>query len=250
MQNQEQVLQVKLLMKELNLNNISEYGFDLSEKEGMSYLDYIEYILSEEKRLRIIKRNERRLRTGNVPIKEYDPYVEGINRIALDRILTLEFVGRRSNIIIYGQCQTGKTSLASELARKVINQNANVYYINVCDLIRMLQNRDLTANKRKLDYMATSEMLIIDEFLYTALERDELTAIFRFLSTINEFVSIVLITNRYFDEWIDLSDDELLMQSLIERITSDCEVFKTQQLENVFIPPRKLGTRGKRTKKK
>ena len=76
-----------------------------------------------------------------------------------------------------------------------------VYYIKYCDLMEILFSKDTNpTSKRKYDHIMTSDMIIIDELLYTGISSDELTTLFRFIFTINGVASIVVVTNRYFDE--------------------------------------------------
>jgi len=233
------IYSIRLLMRELNLNNIAANEFHLHENSEMSQLEFLEYILSEEQRMRKLKKHERRLRQGNIPQLEYDITVDGINKEQLNRILTLGFTETYGNLIIVGQCRTGKTSLASSLGQRMILREKIVYYVKYYDLMDILYTRATSpAAKRKYDYIMTSDMIIIDEVLYTGITGEDLTALFRFVSSVNDIASIVIITNRYFDEWLDASEDEFLMQTLIERLLGDCEIFKTQTLQSDLLPTR------------
>ena len=100
------IYSIRLLMRELNLNNIAANEFHLHENSEMSQLEFLEYILSEEQRMRKLKKHERRLRQGNIPQLEYDITVDGINKEQLNRILTLGFTETCGNLIIVGQCRT------------------------------------------------------------------------------------------------------------------------------------------------
>lgn len=233
------IYSLRALMRELNLNNIAANEFKLCENTDMSQLEFLEYILSEEQRIRLIKKNARRLRQGNVPQLQYNINVDGVNKEQLDRIMNLKFAETYGNLIIIGQCRTGKTSLAASLGTRMILRGKIVYYIKYYDLMEILFSKDTNpTSKRKYDYIMTSDMIIIDELLYTGISSDELTTLFRFISTINGVASIVVVTNRYFDEWLDASDDEFLMQTLIERLIGDCEIFKTQIVQNDLLPTR------------
>ncbi len=231
---------VKVLARKLNLHNISQPGYKLDEAEDMSQLEYLEYILTEEQRMRSAKKHEKLLRQGHIPELTYDRTVQGINKEQLNRLMTLGFTETFSNLVIVGQCRTGKTSLASFLAELVIGENETAYYIKLNDLLDVLANKNASpAAKRKYEYMMTSTMVIIDEFLYTSINNAEQVLLFRFISAINDGTSLVLITNRFFDEWLDAAEDEFLMQTMIERLLGDCEVFKTQPLKNEFFPIRR-----------
>lgn len=230
---------IKILMRQLNLNNVGAPDFILKEDESMSRLGYLEFILNEEQRMRTEKKYQRRLRQGNIPPLVYNSKVSGINVEQLNRILTLGFTESRGNLIIIGQCRTGKTALASTLAENFISHNQAVYYIKIYDLIEILADRSTSpAAERKYEYMLSSGMIIIDEFLYTGITDTDLALLFRFISMVNDLSSIVIITNRYFDEWLDATEDEFLMQTLIERLIGDCEVFRTQPLKNELLPTR------------
>lgn len=241
---------IRVLMRELNLNNVCAPSFELENNPNMSNLEYLEYVLSEEQRMRVQKKYERRMRQGNIPLGSYDKTVNGINKEQLNRILTLGFTHGNENLIIIGQCRTGKTALAATLAESLITQNEVVYYVKLYDLLEILANKSVSpAGKRKYDYMMTSKMVIVDEFLYTSISNSELVQLFRFLSALNECASIVIITNRYLDEWLDAAEDEFQMQTLMERLLGNCEVFRTQALKEDLLPERTPKRKPGRSKK-
>lgn len=243
------VYRVRILMRKLNLNNVCDPSFELKEDESMSQLEFLEHVLSEEQRLRAIKKFDRRLRQGNIPSMTYNQKISGINKEQLNRILTLGFTETNRNLVIIGQCRTGKTSLAALLSEMMISRNEVVYYIKIFDLLDILANRNASpAAKRKYDYMMSSKMVVIDEFLYTSISNAEQVLLFRFISAINDVTSLLIVTNRFFDEWLDAAEDEFLMQTMIERLLGDCEVFKTQVLQNDLLPTR--SPKKKQTKKK
>ena len=132
-----------------------------------------------------------------------------------------------------------KNIACSFVGARMILRGKIVYYIKYYDLMEILFSKDTNpTSKRKYDYIMTSDMIIIDELLCTGISSDEFTTLFRFISTINGVASIVAVTNRYFDEWLDASGDEFLMQTLIERLLGDCEIFKTQVVQNDLLTTR------------
>ena len=136
-----------------------------------------------------------------VAVHNYRDNVDGVNKEQLDRIMDLKFTETYGNLIIIGQCRTGKTSLAASLGTRMILRGKIVYYIKYCDLMEILFSKDTNpTSKRKYDHIMRSDMIIIDELLYTGISSDELTTLFRFIFTINGVASIVVVTNRYFDE--------------------------------------------------
>ena len=155
------IYSLRMLMKELNLNNIAANEFHLHENEEMSQLEFLEYILSEEQRMRKLKKHERRLRQGNIPMLEYDVTADGINRDQLNNILTLGFTETNGNLIVVGQCRTGKTSLAASLGQRMILREKIVYYVKYYDLMDILFTKATSpAAKRKYDYIMTSDSLL------------------------------------------------------------------------------------------
>ena len=92
-------------MKKLNLNNIADPGFEITGHDEMSNLDFLEYVLREEQRLRLIKRNERRLKQGNVPIKAFNTESYNSNYPGFQSIMSLEFMNTFGNLVIFGQCR-------------------------------------------------------------------------------------------------------------------------------------------------
>ncbi|GAE88486.1 ATP-binding protein [Acetivibrio straminisolvens] len=52
----------------------------------------------------------------------------------------------------------------------------------------------------------------------------ELQVFYRAVTFLNETRSIIFITNRELSAWIDAAEDKHLFQTLLDRITANCQI--------------------------
>ena len=66
-------------------------------------------------------------------------------------------------------------------------------------------------------------MIIIDDMMYARITDEELMNFYHAIMLLNETRSIVIITNRELSAWGQGGNDSHLMQTLIERLSSNSQ---------------------------
>ena len=81
-------------------------------------------------------------------------------------------------------------------------------------------NQKLKDNKQNAEYnkLKNADVIIIDDFLYLNIKDSDLELIYKSLIFFNESRSLILITNRKPDEFIEAANDKHIMNTLIERL--------------------------------
>ena len=74
--------------------------------------------------------------------------------------------------------------------------------------------------------MLDCSVIIIDDVMYANILPDDLPVFYRAVSFLNESRSIVIITNRELSAWISAAEDTHLMQTLVDRITSNSQIIR------------------------
>ena len=74
--------------------------------------------------------------------------------------------------------------------------------------------------------MQECDLIIIDDVFYVEPTRVELQAFYRVISFLNETRSIIFITNRELSAWIDAAEDKHLCQTLLDRMTVNCQIVR------------------------
>ena len=211
----------------LNLQNLAHGYIDLN-RETVSNLDYLDYILSAELELRgqaAIKRNKN---ASRLPDKLFDPekLKPGI-AWQVEQLETLSWIDEEQNIVIIGKCDTGKTTLAAHIGQMALSKKESVYYCNIEEFLRVVRNKDSSRKTKKIyRYMLNCSVIIIDDVMYASITPEDLPVFYRAVSFLNETRSLIIITNRELSAWISAAEDTHLMQTLVDRITANIQIIR------------------------
>ena len=211
----------------LNLQNLAHGYIDLN-RETVSNLDYLDYILSAELELRgqaAIKRNKN---ASRLPDKLFDPekLKPGI-AWQVEQLETLSWIDEEQNIVIIGKCDTGKTTLAAHIGQMALSKKESVYYCNIEEFLRVVRNKDSSRKTKKIyRYMLNCSVIIIDDVMYASITPEDLPVFYRAVSFLNETRSLIIITNRELSAWISAAEDTHLMQTLVDRITANSQIIR------------------------
>ena len=211
----------------LNLQNLAHGYIDLN-RETVSNLDYLDYILSAELELRgqaAIKRNKN---ASRLPDKLFDPekLKPGI-AWQVEQLETLSWIDEEQNIVIIGKCDTGKTTLAAHIGQMALSKKESVYYCNIEEFLRVVRNKDSSRKTKKIyRYMLNCSVIIIEDVMYASITPEDLPVFYRAVSFLNETRSLIIITNRELSAWISAAEDTHLMQTLVDRITANSQIIR------------------------
>ena len=216
------------LARKLNLQNIAHGYIELEEKPDMNNLEYLSLILSQEVEMREEKAFVKREKESKLPYREFikAKVNDGI-AWQIDRLETLQWLEDTQNLIIIGKCDTGKTSLASHLGRKALENGERVSYVKISRLLEILDRKDRVDKFARLFRRLTqSSLVIIDDMMYTRIPDEELPRLYYALNFLNETRSIVIITNRELSTWAEGTEDGHMMETLIARLTAGSQIIR------------------------
>lgn len=211
----------------LNLQNLARGRIDI-EKEAVSNVDYLDYILSQELELRSRAAVARHDRASRLPQREYDAkYLKPGIAWQVEQLKTLDWIREEQNIVIIGRCDIGKTTLATHIGRIAIGGKEGVYYCKIEEFLRVIKNHDRSAKTARIyRYITECSVIIIDDVMYANILPEDLPLFYRAISFLNEARSLVIITNRELSAWIDAAEDTHLMQTLVDRITANSQIIR------------------------
>ena len=196
---------VRELSKQLKLVKIAdvlpEYTRQASQA-GMSLLEYLENLLSQEAAFRHEKMVKYRIGSSKLPFRkslsEYDfSFPDRINKQKVLDLFDLSFVQRKSNAVFIGPTGVGKTHLSVALGFAACEANIPTRFTTAMDMVNHLTAAiaDHTFI-HKLKQYTRSKLLIIDELGYLPIDRKGADLVFQVVSSRYETGSIVLTTNR------------------------------------------------------
>lgn len=219
------ISEIKEIAKLLNLSNLAKGKIDLNA-DYKNKLDYLEYVLREELTYRKKTRIKNNKEISSLPnIKFNKSYlVDGV-KWQIKEIEKLKFIEEDRNIIITGSCGTGKTALSAEIGNVALDKGYKVVYRHFDDCL-FIVNQKLKDNKQTAEYnkLKNADVIIIDDFLYLNIKDSDLEIIYKSLIFFNESRSLILISNRKPDEFIEAANDKHILNTLIERLKGNSHI--------------------------
>jgi len=217
---------IREMARLLGIQVIADKKFDLKESENN--LDYLQFVF--EKELDARRRNSiaKIRKASNLPKLAFNSerLDEGI-RYQVSNLLSCNWIEQSKNLLVVGECITGKTTVAAHLAEGAIDKGFKVFYLKLDEMLLVINNKDtLKKAKATFNKIRNIDLLVLDEFFYLDQSREDLALIYKTLMGINETTSIIFISNREPSDWIAGAEDKYTMQLLIQRAIASSDVVK------------------------
>jgi len=154
----------------------------------------------------------------------FDFRESAVNETQIRQLHAGEYLASARNIVFVDGTGTGKTHLATALARQVIVQGKRARFYSVVDLVNQL---DAEKREGRAGRLATrllhQHAIVLDELGYLPFAQDGGALLFHLISKLYERVSLIVTTNLTSGEWSKTSISEDCSCSL-ERCSSSGSV--------------------------
>lgn len=251
----------RLLLDHLNTLKIAPAGQTLdnlltqAEQEGWSPLEFAHRLLgglANQRRERAIERRIHDAGFGEVCLLErFDwKFERTVLRPQIEELASGDFIRRQCNLVLVGQSGVGKSFLLRALGRCGCVHGFRVKYFTSAVLLTKLAASlaDQTL-PRKIRQLASYDLLIIDEFGFDRIERQEhpesANLLYKVLDARNQKKSTALATNVDFDAWGDYLGDPPLAMAFLDRLVDRAVILKINGKS--YRASRSIGNPGKRT---
>lgn len=211
-------------------DNLNQLLPDINGKE-ISYLEFLHQIMKEEIIAREKRARDRRLSSADFPyIRLPDNYDYSFNNSVTKRqitqLLDLSWIEAAYNIIFLGPSGVGKTHLAVTLGIQAVEQGYKVSFVTMEKLIKLLKTEEISVRARqKLRRIMNSDLIIIDEIGFQPISRQESNLFFQVISNLYEQRSVIITSNKGFEEWAELLQDPVITTAILDRLTHHSEIF-------------------------
>lgn len=210
---------IKELAAVLCLGNIANGLVDLSD-ETVSNTDYLYNVLKQEIDIRAKKKIDTLRKESRMPSKVFDEtrVASGL-RWQLEEIKKIDFANDIQNIVIVGNCGTGKTSLAVKIALDAIQRGISAYYTTEEDLV--VSNRRQKSHWNKI---LKSDLIVVDDLFYLTPSEENLQLLYRTVMFLAETRSFIFVTNRALSEWDSMCADRHTASTFRQRIMTGTQL--------------------------
>ena len=163
-------------------------------------------------------------------IDDFDlSFQKSITSKQINRLVELEWIDRMFNLIFLGPPGVGKTHLAIAMGLKAVDAGYKVSFISMDNLMHILKTQDISRkSKGKINSILSSSLVIIDELGYLPITKEEANMFFQLISALHEQASLIITSNKGFEDWAELLGDPALTTAVLDRIAYRCELFNME----------------------
>ena len=199
-------------------------------KEKLSYMEFLELLIEDELTNRKDNSYKKRFQKAHFPftktLEEYDfNFQPTLNRQEIYNLATCEFIRKKENVVFIGPPGTGKTHLSISIGIKALQQGYKVIFTTVSDMMSALfESKADNSYAQKLKYYLSSDLLILDELGFRKLNEHIVDQFYEIISQRYEKGSLIITSNKTFDEWGNIFWDSILASAILDRIVHHCHL--------------------------
>jgi DNA replication protein DnaC len=220
-----QLTQLGLLSTAANLDDLVARATQARSSPRMLLEELVRIELAQRAQ-RGLERRLRRSRLGRFKLlTDFDwQWPKKIDREAIERAMTLDFVRESRNLILLGTNGLGKTMITKNIAHAAVSAGYTVLFRTASELIEDLAVDSPELRRRKLAQYARPALLCIDEVGYLSYDNHAADLLYEVVNRRYEQKSIVITTNRAFKEWNEVFPNATCIVTLLDRLTHHAEV--------------------------
>jgi DNA replication protein DnaC len=226
--------EVKSMLGQLRLSGAQDGLEDLlvsAAKEELTLLEFTRRLLSQEVEVRNANSLKRRLKQAHFPeyktMDEFDyGFQQSVSKHQIMQLMDMCWLEKAFNLFFLGPSSLGKSHLSISLGVQAVRLGYHVSFVTLDELIDILKTEDvLVRNKRRLKRIMNSSLVIIDEVGFLPVSREEANMFYQLISHFYQNISVIITSNKGFDEWGDFLGDTAITTAILDRLIHNSEIF-------------------------
>lgn len=211
-----------------SLENRNKFAME----NNCSYIEFLEMLIEDEHANRLSNSYKKRFNKSklnvNKTIDEYDfKYQPELDKKLIRELASCRFINQNKNIVFMGKPGVGKTHLANAIGLEAIKQGYKVLFIHVNEIIEKLNTSRADGTYRfTLNQFLSADLLILDEIGFKKLPAVGMDDFFEIIRKRYENGSIIITTNRNFEDWGNIFGDNVMASAIIDRIVHHAFIIK------------------------
>jgi DNA replication protein DnaC len=142
-----------------------------------------------------------------------------IHKPTIKEIATCSFTDRHESVFFLGPSGVGKSHLAQAIGHEACRKGIDTLYRNTFDLLKWIgAGRGDGTHERRLTQIIRVPLLILDDFGLRPLNENQQADLFELIRGRYETASMVITSNRDFDEWQTVFSNPLIASAAMDRL--------------------------------
>lgn len=155
---------------------------------------------------------------------------KSISSRQIKQLRELNWLEQQYNLILLGPPGVGKTHIAIGLGLEAIQKGFKVSFSTMGELVHLLKTQEyLSKSQTQLKRIKESDLVIIDDLMYMAMDQREANLYFHLINSLYERSSIILTSNKGPEQWGELIGDQGITTAILDRLLHRVEVIQLNE---------------------